>query len=188
MKLRIPAIAGAEWILPLWTQGLCALVFPTPHPSLLYHTLRALLIPSASGFLKCLSSFDFWHTRAVGKVSSHVKKGIYWRRYKIQETLYIGQWRLSPLQVWGTLGPHTVFPITISCPVAPSHFAESHWRSEISSLSKVISVLGKARSHRAPNLGCSRGESPGWFDVLPKHYGRGVMHEWARCRDEAACH
>ena len=77
MKLRIPAIAGAEWILPLWTQGLCALVFPTPHPSLLYHTLRALLIPSASGFLKCLSSFDFWHTRAVGKVSSHVKKGIY---------------------------------------------------------------------------------------------------------------
>ena len=25
-------------------------------------------------------------------------RDIYWRRYKIQEALYIGQWRLSPLQ------------------------------------------------------------------------------------------
>ena len=75
----------------------------------------------------------------------------------------------SPSKVWGTLGPHTVFPITISCPVAPSHFAESHWRSEISSLSKVISVLGKARSHTAPNLGSSGAESPEWFDVSPEN-------------------
>ena len=37
---------------------------------------------------------------------------------------------------------------------APLYFPESHRWSEISSLSKVILVLGKARSHRAPNLGC----------------------------------
>ena len=37
---------------------------------------------------------------------------------------------------------------------APSYFPESHWWSEISSLSKVILVWGKARSHRVPNLGC----------------------------------
>ena len=37
----------------------------------------------------------------------------------------------------------------------PLYFSESHQRSEISSLSKVILVWGKARSHRAPNLGCS---------------------------------
>ena len=32
----------------------------------------------------------------------------------------------------------------------------------------MILVLGKARSHRAPNLGCRGPESPGRFDVLPK--------------------
>ena len=37
---------------------------------------------------------------------------------------------------------------------APSYFSEFHRWSEVSSLSKVISVLRKARSHRAPNLGC----------------------------------
>ena len=45
--------------------------------------------------------------------------GVYWRRYKIQETLYIGQWCLSPLQsrYLGTLHsspnchplPHCIF-------------------------------------------------------------------------------
>ena len=39
------------------------------------------------------------YTRSVQKLYSHViwKRDIYWRRYKIQDTLYIGQWRLSPL-------------------------------------------------------------------------------------------
>ena len=32
----------------------------------------------------------------------------------------------------------------------------------------MILVLGKARSCRAPDLGCKGGESPGWFDVLPE--------------------
>ena len=32
----------------------------------------------------------------------------------------------------------------------------------------MILVFGKARSHRAPNLGCRGTESPGWFDVSQK--------------------
>ena len=38
--------------------------------------------------------------RSVKKVSGHViwKRDIYWRRYKRQGTLHIGQWHLSPLQ------------------------------------------------------------------------------------------
>ena len=50
--------------------------------------------------------------KSVHKISSHViwkNKDIYWRRYTIQETLYLGQWCLSPLQV-GTLGPQLSSP------------------------------------------------------------------------------
>ena len=73
-------------------------------------------------------------------------------------------------------------------PAAPSYFPEFHWWSEISSLSKVILVLEKARSHRAPNLGYRGAESPGWFDVLPKNFAQAVMHEFLHCRVEAANH
>ena len=66
------------------------------------------------------------------------------------------------------------------------YFPESHQQSEISSLSKVILVPGKARSHRVPNLGCRGVESPGWFDVLPKNSARDVRRARAHCRDEAA--
>ena len=40
---------------------------------------------------------------------------------------------------------------------AQLYFPASHRWSEISSFSKVILVLGKARSHRVPNLGCCGG-------------------------------
>ena len=42
----------------------------------------------------------------------------------------------------------------------------------------MILVLGKARSHRAPNLGYGGAESPRWFDVLPENSAEDVMHEW----------
>ena len=45
--------------------------------------------------------------------------------------------------------------------VALLYLPESHQWSEISSLSKVILVLGKARSHLEPNLGCSGAEPLG---------------------------
>ena len=44
---------------------------------------------------------------------------------------------------------------------APSDFPESHRWSQISSLSKVILVSGKAISCREPSLDCSGAESPG---------------------------
>ena len=84
-----------------------------------------------------------------------------------------------------TLGPHTVFN---SPSAAPSYFPESHWWSEICSLSKVILVLGKARRFRAPNLGSSGAESPGCFDVLEKNSAQDIMHEQMYCCDEAANH
>ena len=55
----------------------------------------------------------------------------------------------------GTLGAHTVLPVAISYPAW--YFPESYQWSEISSLSKVILVLGRAKSCRAPNLGCMEG-------------------------------
>ena len=68
------------------------------------------------------------------------------------------------------------------------YFLESHLWPKISSLSRVIVVLGKSRSHRAPNLGYRGAESPGWLNVLPKISAWDVMHEWAYCPDEAANH
>ena len=67
-------------------------------------------------------------------------------------------------------------------------FPECHWRSEISAFSKVILVLGKASSHRAPNLGCRAAESTGWFDVSPENSAGDIMHEWSCCPDKAANH
>ena len=67
-------------------------------------------------------------------------------------------------------------------------FPKSHRWSEISSPSKMILVLGKARSLRAPNLGFRGTESPGWFEVSPKNSAWDVMHERACCGDEAASH
>ena len=84
----------------------------------------------------------------------------------------------------GTLWPYTVLPIAISCPITFSWISLMVW---IASFSKVILVLGKARSHRAPNLCCRGTESPGWFDVLPKTLWD-VMHEWVCFPDEAVNH
>ena len=60
----------------------------------------------------------------------------------------------------------------------------------MSSLSKVILVWGKARSHRAPNLGCRGAETPGWFDVSQKNCTRcdawaGTLSWWS-CQSPVA--
>ena len=108
-------------------------------------------------------------------------RDISWRRYKKHCTE--DNDTSLPFKV-GTLGPHTVLPIAISCPMG---FSWLSW-SEISSFKKMILVLGEARSHRAPNLGCHGGESPGLFDVSPKNSAWEVMHKWVLCCDEAANH
>ena len=92
-------------------------------------------------------------------------RDIYWKQFKIQETLYIGQWNLSPLQS----RPWELTQFSQLPSAALLYFPESHRQSEISSVLKPILVLGKAGSHRAPNLGCRGEESLGWFDVSPKN-------------------
>ena len=111
-------------------------------------------------------------------------RDIYWRRYMIQEPLYTGQWCFSPLQCRHLGTSHS----------SPNHYQLPYliFLNLIDGLNlfllKVILVLEKARSHRAPNLGCRRVESPGWFGILLKIFAWDVMHEWAHCRVEAANH
>ena len=110
---------------------------------------------------------------------------IYWRRYKIQETSYTGQWHLSPLQsrCLGTL--HS----SPNCHQLPHHiFLNLIDSLKISSLSKVILVLGKNRSHRASNLG-GKGAWVTWMIwCFTKISAWDMMHEWVCCRDEATNH
>ena len=75
--------------------------------------------------------------------------------------------------------------IDINCPIIFSWISSVVW---IFSLSKVILVLGKARSSRMPNLGWSRGEAPAWFDVSPRNSAWDAMFERVCCHDEAANH
>ena len=130
------------------------------------------------------SKHIYTYTTSFQKVSSYVlwKRDIYWRRYKIQKTLYTGQWCLGPLQSRHLTQFSQLPSAALVC------FPESHQQSEISSFSKVILLLRKARGCRAPNLGCRGAESPGWFDVLPKNSAQDMMHGWACCCDEAANH
>ena len=107
-------------------------------------------------------------------------RDVYWRRYKIQETLYVGQWRLSSLQS-RHLGTSHISP---NYHQLPCHI----FLNLNDGLSKMILVLGKARSHWEPNLGCKGAESPGWFDVLPKSSAWDMMHTQARCCDKAVNH
>ena len=51
----------------------------------------------------------------------------------------------------------------------------------------MVLILGKAKSHRVPNMGCTGAESLASFDVVPKNSARDEMHEWVRC-DESANH
>ena len=105
---------------------------------------------------------------------------------KIQDTrnIYTGQWYLSPPQC-RHLGTSHGSPNTHQLP----HHIFLNLINGLKSLPfQVIVVFGKARSCKAPNLGCRGVESPGWFDVWPKNSAQDMMHERVRCRDEAANH
>ena len=113
-------------------------------------------------------------------------RDIYWRRYKIQETLYIGQWCLSLLQS-RHLGTSHVLLIQISCHAVFSWISSMVWnlfpfKGDFS--------FGKSQKSQVPNLGYGETESPGWFDVLPKNCTR--PDAWAgtllHCCDEDASH
>ena len=87
---------------------------------------------------------------------------IYWRRYKEHGT------QDNDASVPFKVGTLDLTHFTQLPSAALLYFPKSHQMSEISFLLKVISVLGRARSCRVPNLGCREAESPGWFDVSPK--------------------
>ena len=75
-------------------------------------------------------------------------------------------------------------PITINCPIIFSWISPMVWnlfpfKGDFS--------FGKSQKLQ-PNLGCRGAESSGWFDVSPKNSARDVMHEQARCCNEAANH
>ena len=145
-----------------------------------------LVVGPQSGHIReatdqCFSHIIYW---SVQKVSSHVL-------WKI-EIFIEGDTRhkkhctqdydtLASFKV-GTLGLHTVLPVVIFC---PSYFPESHQQSEMSSLSKVILVLGKSRSHRVQNLSC-RCSWVTW--CFTKKLCRRHDAWAAHCRDEAASH
>ena len=109
-------------------------------------------------------------------------RDVYWRRYKKHGTQ--DNDASVPFKV-GTLGPHTGPPMAISYLVIFSWISSTVWNLFPF---KGDSSFRKARSHRAPNLGCSGAESPGWFDVSPKTSAWDVMHEWVHRCDEAANH
>ena len=68
--------------------------------SLQFHIhFKTVLLTNINNFL----DFDWNDTKqevCPESIQTHNmwNRGIYWRRYKIQETLYIGKWCLSPLQ------------------------------------------------------------------------------------------
>ena len=156
-------------LLPVWMN------IPSLPPRL--SDSHTVVFSGSSGYFLLLNWLSFfWVCKEAKCIYLHFhlglqSKSIYWRRYKIQETLYIGQWCLSPLQ---------------SRHLGTSHSFPDHPHLPCPTFLDLILVWGKARSHRAPNLGCSRAESPGWFDVLSKNSSGDMMPERAYCCDEAA--
>ena len=52
----------------------------------------------------------------------------------------------------------------------------------------MILVLGKAKSHRVPNLDCSGAELPKRLDVSAKNSAVDMIHKQACCYHKAAHH
>ena len=152
------AFSMAFWSHP---NGMLSIGGPSDHLS-----YSETLPHSALSGLSSLSSAMLTFMRAVQKVSSHViweietfiEGGTRYKKHCTQDND-----AAVPFKV-GILGPPQ---FSQSPSAATSYFPKSHQWSEISSLWKVILVLGKARSHRAPNLGYKGAESPGW-DMMHK--------------------
>ena len=149
---------------------------------------KVCMLPSLHCYIRQMArSLPGMCSRSVQKISSHVMWKIETfieedRRYKKHCTQDNNA--SVPFKV-STLG---LPQFSQSPSAAPSYFPKSHQWYEIFSLSKVILVLGKARSHKTSNLGFSGAESSGWFDVSPENSVQDVMYERACCHDEAANH
>ena len=103
--------------------------------------------------------------RSIHKVSSHVV----WKIEPfIEEDTRNTVHRTMTAQSPSNRAPRVLTQFSRSPSTAQLNFSESHQQSEICSLSKVILVLGKARSLRVPNPDYRGTESPEWFDVSQK--------------------
>ena len=98
------------------------------------------------------------YMRSVQKVSSHVTWNM--ETFTEEGTRNIAHRTMTP-QPPSKLAPGDLTPFSPLPSSALLYFPKFHWQPEISSLSKVILVLEKSRSHRAQNLGCRGAESPG---------------------------
>ena len=95
--------------------------------------------------------------RFVQKVSSHVIQKI--ETFTEEDTRNIVHRTMMP-QFPSKQAPQDLTQFS-SLSAALSYFPESHQWCEIFYLSKVILVLGKARSHETPDMGCREAESAG---------------------------
>ena len=129
--------------------------------------------------------FPAFPIRRPGSIEPYAmtNRDMYWRRCKIQETLLIRQWHLSPLQSKHLGTSYSVLLIALSCPLV---FSISLMVWNVFPFRGDFS-LGKTRSHRGPNLGCRRAESPGCL-LFHKKTARDVMQKQLHCCDEAANH
>ena len=133
--------------------------------------LKVNLLTKFHGFVQKISSHAMWEIETF--IEEHVRNIVH------------GTMMPQSCSKVGTLGPHTVLSIAISCPIVFSWISSMVWnlfpfKGDFS--------FGKSQKSRASNLGCRGPESPGWFDVSPKNSAQDRMHEQARCCDEAANH
>ena len=92
-----------------------------------------------------------WCKKPVQKVSSHDLWKV--ETFIEEDTRNIAHGTMTP-QSPSKWAPWDLTQFSQLPSAALSYFPKSYQRSEISSLSKVILILGKARSCRVPNLYC----------------------------------
>ena len=113
--------------------------------------------------------------RSVQKVSSHIVWKI--ETFIEEDTRYTKHCAQDndvsvPFKV-GTLGPHTILPITISYPVIFSYISLTIWnlfpfKGDFS--------FGKSQKLQGTKSGLWEDDSPGWFDDSPKNSAGDTMH------------
>ena len=126
--------------------------------------------------------------RSVQKVSRHVilkNRDIYWRRYKTQESLYIGQWCLTTLQSRHT-GTSNTSPNHHQLPYCV--FVNFIYGLKSLPFQRWFQFWEKPEVTGCQIWAAGRADSPGWFDVLPEKSAKDMMHEQAHCHNEAANH
>ena len=148
----------------LWKYRFCMLCL---HPVTLF-VVALVVLPCVCMCVYCtrMSTYEIIDESCPEGIQPRAMKNgdIYWRRYKIQEIFYVAR-----PQFPSKLAPWDFTQFSQSLSAALLYFPESHRWSEISFLSKVIFVLGKARSLRVPNLGYREAASPGWFHIPQKN-------------------